>query len=272
MNDINNDTNLREAVSRREQQLPPMSADLNIRLMQRLQERQLSDSTPEVPLSRNRRIRFYIAIAASVLLIIGIGTVLFTDKPTDNSLYTSHQGETLYTSDQTLYTSRQEETLYTSDQTLYTSRQMETQQKPERLKRRRWCVPIVQAGVKPLQKQMVTLAPKGRQNALPPLQGLATPRLFTRISPLPVVSTPLRGYNELPDTLGDGIWQSKRNVIRAMQMLAECETTIEKGEQEMRNTIIEATFNATPQPANAVLVTNEAGDCEVIETKTIIEI
>lgn len=57
-----------------------------------------------------------------------------------------------------------------------------------------------------------------------------------------------------------------------MQMLAECETAIEKGEQEMRNTIIEATFNATPQPANVILVTNEAGDCEVIETKTIIEI
>ena len=32
---------------------------------------------------------------------------------------------------------------------LYTSWQMEAQQKPEGLKRRRWCVPIVQAGVTP---------------------------------------------------------------------------------------------------------------------------
>ncbi len=78
--------------------------------------------------------------------------------------------------------------------------------------------------------------------------------------------------HELPDTLGDGIWQSERNVVRAMQMLGECEAVIRKNEQEMRNTIVRATFNATPQPANAVLVTNEAGDCEVIETKTIIEI
>ena len=77
---------------------------------------------------------------------------------------------------------------------------------------------------------------------------------------------------EIPDTLGSGIWRSERNVALAIQMLSECETTILREEQEMRNHIIQATFNATPQPANVVLVTNEAGDYEVIETKTIIEI
>ena len=77
---------------------------------------------------------------------------------------------------------------------------------------------------------------------------------------------------EIPDTLGNGIWRSERNVAIAIQMLSECEETILREEQEMRNHIIQATFNATPQPANAVLVTNEAGDYEVIETKTIIEI
>lgn len=77
---------------------------------------------------------------------------------------------------------------------------------------------------------------------------------------------------EIPDTLGNGIWRSERNVALAIQMLSECEETILREEQEMRNHIIQATFNATPQPANAVLVTNEAGDYEVIETKTIIEI
>ena len=77
---------------------------------------------------------------------------------------------------------------------------------------------------------------------------------------------------EIPDTLGNGIWRSERNVALAIQMLSECEKTIQREEQEMRNHIIQATFNATPQPANAVLVTNEAGDYEVIETKTVIEI
>ena len=77
---------------------------------------------------------------------------------------------------------------------------------------------------------------------------------------------------EISDTLGNGIWRSERNVTIAIQMLSECEETILREEQEMRNHIIQATFNATPQPANVVLVTNEAGDYEVIETKTIIEI
>ena len=76
------------------------------------------------------------------------------------------------------------------------------------------------------------------------------------------------------DTLGSSIWQSERNVERALQMLSECEAVIEKSEQEVRNDIVRATFNAMPQPANAVLVTNEAGDCFVSDTnrETIIEI
>ena len=76
----------------------------------------------------------------------------------------------------------------------------------------------------------------------------------------------------LPDTLGDGIWQREENVQRAMQMLADCEATIMREEQEIRNNIIETTFRATPQPANAILVTNELGDYEVIEPRAIIEI
>lgn len=75
-----------------------------------------------------------------------------------------------------------------------------------------------------------------------------------------------------PDTLGSSIWRSERNVVIALQMLSECEATIRREEQETRNMVIEATFRATPQPANAVLVTNEAGDYEVIETKRVREI
>jgi len=83
---------------------------------------------------------------------------------------------------------------------------------------------------------------------------------------------PKRADVVLPDTLGEGIWQNEENVRLALQMLAECEATIQREEQEIRNNIVRATFNATPQPANAILVTNELGDYEVIETRTIIEI
>ena len=76
----------------------------------------------------------------------------------------------------------------------------------------------------------------------------------------------------IPDTLGQDLWQSKENVLRALQMLADCEATIAREEQEIRNSIVKATFNATPQPANAILVTNELGDYEVIEKRIIINI
>ena len=79
---------------------------------------------------------------------------------------------------------------------------------------------------------------------------------------------------EIPDTLGNGIWQSEENVVRAIQMLADCEATIQREEQSVRNAVIEATFRATPQPANIQLVTNENGDYFVSDKsqQTIIEI
>lgn len=79
---------------------------------------------------------------------------------------------------------------------------------------------------------------------------------------------------ELPDTLGQGIFESEENVRLAVQMLSECEATIRREEQQVNNRIIKATFNALPQVENALLVTNENGDFEVIEVseQTAIEI
>lgn len=79
---------------------------------------------------------------------------------------------------------------------------------------------------------------------------------------------------ELPDTLGQSIFESEENVRIAMQILCECEATIRQEKQQTRNYIIEATFNALPQAENALLVTNENGDFEVIQVseQTAIEI
>ena len=57
MNDIKNDKNLREAVSRREQQLPPLPDGLNKQLLQRLEE-------PETA-PKSRRLWVYAAVAAA---------------------------------------------------------------------------------------------------------------------------------------------------------------------------------------------------------------
>ena len=67
MNVLKNDNNLRQAVSRREQQLPPMPADLNKRLMQRIAE-----SEPARSETKPRRLWLYaaIAVAASIAMLI----------------------------------------------------------------------------------------------------------------------------------------------------------------------------------------------------------
>ena len=65
MNELKNDKNLQEAVSRREQKLPPLPTDLNERLMQRLEEQ-------PAPVTKPRRLWLYaaVAIAASIALFI----------------------------------------------------------------------------------------------------------------------------------------------------------------------------------------------------------
>lgn len=79
---------------------------------------------------------------------------------------------------------------------------------------------------------------------------------------------------ELPDTLGQSIFESEENVRIAMQILCECEATIRQEKQQTRNYIIEATFNALPHAEDAQLVRGENGDFEVIEVseQTAIEI
>ena len=67
MDSIKNDKNLREAVNRHEQQLAPMPADLNERLMQRLEE--TKQTRPE---AKQKHLWLYtaIAVAASIVLLI----------------------------------------------------------------------------------------------------------------------------------------------------------------------------------------------------------
>lgn len=76
---------------------------------------------------------------------------------------------------------------------------------------------------------------------------------------------------EIPDTLGDGIWKQKENVMMALQMLAECEAV---GKQIHRNTIVEAAFQSTLKPHHLQLVVSENGDYMVVDGSlpTIIEL
>ena len=195
------DSDLREALRRREtgRQKSEVPADFMDKVMQQI------ETKPTV----GRRWR-WMAAAASLLILIGIGTLLM-DEPKQ-------------------------------DEPTLAKRELPTAPK------------VCEAIPEPIETN-VEEKPKIRQRR----KTVVKPR-----TPRP----------EIPDTLGSGIWQSERNVRLAIKMLSECEAVIEKSEQEVRNNIVRATFNAMPQPANAVLVTNEAGDCFVSDTnrETILEI
>ena len=62
MNELNNDKNLREAVNRREQQLQPVSDDLNDRLLQRLEEEQAP--------AKHKPLWLYAAVAAAACIAL----------------------------------------------------------------------------------------------------------------------------------------------------------------------------------------------------------
>ena len=77
---------------------------------------------------------------------------------------------------------------------------------------------------------------------------------------------------DIPDTQDNVAWQDEKNVILALQMLADCEATIKESERNARNGIIDATFHATPQSPSAILASDEAGDYIIIEPRTIVDI
>ena len=84
MNELNNDKNLREAVNRREQQLQPVSDDLNDRLLQRLEEEQAP--------AKHHRPWLYAAVtvAACIALLL---VFHFTQEPSSQQPVVAQQME-----------------------------------------------------------------------------------------------------------------------------------------------------------------------------------
>ena len=84
MNDIKNDNNLREAINRREQQLEPMPADLNERLMLRIGEQPVLEQ-PETK-TKHRVLWAYgagiAAVAAGILLLVLFNFRQMQQEPT----------------------------------------------------------------------------------------------------------------------------------------------------------------------------------------------
>ena len=69
MNEIKNDINLREAISRKEQKFPPMPSDLNERLLQRLQEEEKPSNRRTLPIALR-----WMAVAAVLAAVLALFT------------------------------------------------------------------------------------------------------------------------------------------------------------------------------------------------------
>ena len=78
------DQNLRDALCQEEAALPQMPADLNARLMQRMESEQPKHS---------RTMWRWMAVAACLLLIIGIGYTLLPKEQQDEPLVAQHETE-----------------------------------------------------------------------------------------------------------------------------------------------------------------------------------
>jgi hypothetical protein len=261
----NKDTDLREALRRRYANTPSLPTDFTERLKERM------DTKPAVS-HRGHWWGWMSAAAACLLIAIGVGVYYeFNKAPNSIAKLSAPDNKTECTQlsnrvqpieqssapDEVIECTQSSNRVHPTRQSGRTNQAIEAHQLSNR------DAPTKQSGrtnraigAHQLSHRGAPTEPSGRTNRA---IGAHQPTKRTRPT-------------EIPDTLGSGIWRSERNVAIAIQMLSECEETILREEQEMRNHIIQATFNATPQPANAVLVTNEAGDYEVIETKTIIEI
>ena len=133
----------------------------------------------------------------------------------------------------------------------------------------------------PLAQPLPSLEGRGvaapAKATIEPTRGVATPTKATieprrgEAAPTNAMVAPRKAIAQVSqqditaDTLGSAIWQREENVVLALQLLSDCEQTIRHEEQELRNNIIRATFNATPQPAKARLLLNDNGDYMVVE-------
>ena len=66
------DAALRKAIRMEEQELPQMPTDLNARLMKRMEQQK--------PIAKTRRLWPWVAAAASLLILIGVGLTMMPEK------------------------------------------------------------------------------------------------------------------------------------------------------------------------------------------------
>ena len=118
--------------------------------------------------------------------------------------------------------------------------------------------------VEPTDNHVATLEQSPEPNAVNDTQKASTMKVCRSFSPkrqIPHMEAVASISDTLyEDTLGNGIWQSKKNIVLAEEMLKDCEMTIRKSGQAIRNEVMEASFHALQQKPSFRLVIDEEGD------------
>ncbi len=265
---LRHDASLRKAVRRQNQHLPPMSDNLNERLLNRIQAADDKRRKSKRIVWQTAAIASAVAACALLLLLPGrMGKEQQPPLPSD-PVATVNPPSGTETQDTAI-----EQSSPRIEITAVDSIQTQPENPDTHLNVAEPKQPLLAQTNEPHQGERLQTGRKARKSGLE--KNKAKDEMATRPIKENIVSkaepeeptTQIAVVKEdLPDTLGNSIFQSPKNVLIAMRMLSECDEIISRETQEIRNDILEATFNVVPPSPRAILVKDENGDLNVMET------
>ena len=277
---LHRDINLRDAIRRHEEKLPALPESLNKQILSRIS--QINESRQRIKPQKQEWTAIISAIAACLLLLITLKLTIGNPQQTTNSPSAITKVPKPVEKNHTIHPIENEHTSNIHVEIGKTSiEEHKPSNNPPKQTKEQTSKHLLTANQKTHEKEKVTVYSIHSDNKL---RGIHVEGLTESIS--------LRGSKEekqaeennqfkeaeavevYADTLGSEILQSPENKLVALQILSECEATIERETQEVRNSLIKATFNVVPPSRNAILVTDENGDYDVIDTskKNIVEL
>ena len=265
---LRHDASLRKAVRRQNQHLPPMSDNLNERLLSRIQAADDKRRKSKRIVWLTAAIASAVAACALLLLLPGrMGKEQQPPLPSD-PVATVNPPSGTETQDTAI-----EQSSPRIEITAVDSIQTQPENPGTHLNVAEPKLPMLAQANETRQGERLQTGRKARKSGLE--KNKAKDEMATRPIKENIVSkaepeeptTQIAEVKEdLPDTLGNSIFQSPKNVLIAMRMLSECDEIISRETQEIRNDILEATFNVVPPSPRAILVKDENGDLNVMET------
>ena len=276
INHLLQDINLHEAIKRHEQKMPPIRGGLNERVMQRMKE------ADEKQHNNKRKIR----LSATIISSIAATFLLFllfrqstkdieihkTDKPTICGIHTTDSSkskkqrlEIEKEQGQQIIGEHTEDNIQV-DQLINQQVLAENTTSQHHFSENKGVAQSFQKHPESLEQEQSLLLASNKMKD----------NNQKEVKPVSIDTNEKENVSDdvIPDTLGNQILESPENMLIALQMLSECEATIQRETQDVRNCLIEASFNVVPPSRHSILVIDENGDYDVLETrkKTVVEL